>query len=431
MEVLTETIEEKVFKDPVHKYIHVNDALIWDLINTREFQRLRRIRQLGTTYMTFHGAEHSRFSHSLGVYEITRKIISQFERSRYPDWPAEERMLCLCAALLHDVGHGPFSHSIEPVFEVDHEHWTCEIILGSTEINRVLRRAGDDFPKRVADVIRKDYPQEIVVHLISSQLDADRMDYLLRDAFYTGVSYGTFDLDRILRVIRPYKGHIVIKESGMHAVEHYLMSRYQMYWQVYFHPVTRSSEIILRHILKRAKALHKEGYAFQFLLEPLPALFEGRLTMAEYLLLDESFMQMTLMRWTMEKDAILADLCDRFLNRKLFKYVELESRDEELVDLVRRDMVKAGLDPDYYLEIDFPSDLPYDVYQPGKMTGKAPILLLSDSGQIREISEKSEVVRSISGVHKGNYKLYYPREWLLERSACLSNETRSLLNLGP
>jgi hypothetical protein len=209
------------------------------------------------------------------------------------------------------------------------------------------------------------------------------------------------------------------------------MSRYQMYWQVYFHPVTRSSEIILRHILKRAKALHHEGYAFQFLLEPLPALFEGRLTMAEYLMLDESFMQMTLMRWTMEKDEILADLCDRFLNRKLFKYVELESQAEELVDLVRRDMVKAGLDPDYYLEIDFPSDLPYDVYQPGKMTGKAPILLLSDSGQIREISEKSEVVRSISGVHKGNYKLYYPREWLLERSACLSNETRSLLNLGP
>src|SRR5690606_36427469 len=169
--------EEKVFKDPVHKYVHVNSPVIWALINTREFQRLRRIRQLGTSFYTFHGAEHSRFSHSLGVYEITRKIISQFERNRYPDWPREERMLCLCAALLHDVGHGPFSHSIEPIFHVDHEEWSCEIILGDTEINRVLRKAGDHFPNQVASVIRKTYDRSIVVQLISSQLDADRMDY--------------------------------------------------------------------------------------------------------------------------------------------------------------------------------------------------------------------------------------------------------------
>ncbi len=193
-------LEEKVFKDPVHEYIYVQDEMIWDLINTKEFQRLRRIRQLGTTYMTFHGAEHSRFSHSLGVYEITRKIISQFERNRYRDWPVEERMLCLCAALLHDVGHGPFSHSIEPIFHVDHEEWTCQIILGDTEINQVLRRAGDHFPNQVASVIRKTYDRSIVVQLISSQLDADRMDYLLRDAYFTGASYGKFDLDRILRV---------------------------------------------------------------------------------------------------------------------------------------------------------------------------------------------------------------------------------------
>lgn len=108
--------EEKVFKDPVHNYIHVQDPVIWQLINTPEFQRLRRIRQLGTSYLTFHGAEHSRFSHSLGVYEITRKIISQFERSHYSDWPKEEKIVALCAALLHDLGHGPFSHSIEEAF---------------------------------------------------------------------------------------------------------------------------------------------------------------------------------------------------------------------------------------------------------------------------------------------------------------------------
>lgn len=141
--------EEKVFKDPVHKYIYVQDELIWDLINTKEFQRLRRIRQLGTSYLTFHGAEHSRFSHSLGVYEITRKIISQFERHGYSDWPQEEKWVSLCAALLHDLGHGPFSHSIEQVFDMHHEGWTCRFLLEDTEVNRVLRRVSDDFPERL------------------------------------------------------------------------------------------------------------------------------------------------------------------------------------------------------------------------------------------------------------------------------------------
>src|SRR5206468_3339523 len=131
--------EEKVLKDPVHRYIYVQDQTIWDLINTKEFQRLRRIRQLDTCFLTFHGAEHSRFSHSLGVYEITRKIISQFERNQYEDWPGEERLLCLCAALLHDVGHGPFSHSIEKTFGTHHESWSCQIVLGDTEVGRVLR----------------------------------------------------------------------------------------------------------------------------------------------------------------------------------------------------------------------------------------------------------------------------------------------------
>lgn len=423
-------MEEKVFKDPVHQYIYVQDELIWALINTREFQRLRRIRQLGTSFMTFHGAEHSRFTHSLGVYEITRKIISQFERHRYEDWPSEERMVCLCAALLHDVGHGPFSHSIEPIFHVDHEEWTCQIILGDTEINRVLRQADERLPERVAAVIRKEYPQEIAVHLISSQLDADRMDYLLRDAYYTGVSYGTFDLDRILRVIRPHQGRIVVKESGMHAVEHYLMSRYQMYWQVYFHPVTRSSEIILRNILKRARSLYHQGYAFRFLMDPLPALFEEKLTLEQYLMLDESFMQMTLMQWTKEEDPVLADLCDRFLFRRLFKYTPLEEKDKPFVNELRMYMKDLGIDPDYYLEIDFPSDLPYYVYQPGEETSKkAPILLLGERGQIIEISEKSEVVRSISGVHKGTNQLYYPREWLEQHASAWPRELRDLLDM--
>lgn len=420
--------EEKVFKDPVHKSIYVQDQTIWDLINSKEFQRLRRIRQLGTSYLTFHGSEHSRLSHSLGVYEITRKIISQFERTGYTDWPKEDRLLCLCAALLHDIGHGPFSHSIERTFDMDHEDWSIRMILEDSEVNQILRKVSSDFPGKVASVINKTYSRGIVISLVSSQLDADRMDYLLRDAYFTGVHYGTFDLERILRVIRPHDGHIVVKESGMHAVEDYLMSRYQMYWQVYFHPVTRSAEILLKKIFQRCKVLYEEGYAFRFLVDPLSDLFEQHLTVEQYFKLDESFMQMTFQQWTSEDDPILADLCSRFLHRRLFKYISLEQLDLPLIEHVRQVMQKEGYPPDYYSEIDFPTDLPYDVYRPGKQDEKRPILLIDSHGALSEISTKSEIIRSISGIHMGKHYLYYPEEFL--SSTHLSDEVKMLLGLG-
>ncbi|WP_442602108.1 HD domain-containing protein [Paenibacillus sp. KN14-4R] len=405
--------EEKVFKDPVHKYIYVDDKVIWDLINTKEFQRLRRVRQLGTSFLTFHGAEHSRFSHSLGVYEVTRKIISQFERNGYEDWPQEERLVCLCAALLHDIGHGPFSHSVERVFGTHHEAWTCRMLLEDTEVHAVLAQVSPHFPQAVASVISKTYPREVVVALVSSQLDADRMDYLLRDAYFTGVNYGTFDLERILRVIRPYQGHIVVKESGMHAVEDYLMSRYQMHWQVYFHPVTRSAEVILNKIFERAHDLYEEGYMFGFMLSPMDKLFCKKLTVADYFLLDESFMQTVLMCWTKEQDEILADLCTRFLHRRLYKFITIDLPDNADFQILRDTLEESGFDPAYYFEVDFPADLSYDIYRPGQ-TEKLPILLLNEGNGLTEISEKSEIVRSISGLHMGKCHIYYPEE-ILER----------------
>lgn len=422
--------EEKVFKDPIHKYIYVQDDTIWDLINTKEFQRLRRIRQLGTSYLTFHGGEHSRFSHSLGVYEITRRIISQFERSADPDWPAEDRLLCLCAALLHDLGHGPYSHSTEQVYGVHHEEWSCRLILGNTEVNDVLGRVAPDFPQKVADVIGKTYKKEIIVSLVSSQMDADRMDYLLRDGYYAGVNYGMFDLDRILRVIRPYQGRIVVKESGMHAVEDYLVSRYQMYWQVYFHPVTRSSEIILRKIFMRVKDLFGQGYTFGFMIDPIPSLIEGSLSVGQYFLLDESLIQTAMMQWTRERDPVLSDLCARFLHRRLFKYATLDYIDAPLIEELKQVLRDAGIDPDYYVEIDFPSDLPYDVYRPGEIEERPPILLLNDKEQLIEISRKSEIVRSISGVQLGNHRLYYPADFVVNELHRFSPVLRRLLSLS-
>lgn len=425
--------EEKVFKDPVHSYVYVQDKLIWNLINSSEFQRLRRIRQLGTTYLTFHGAEHSRFSHSLGVYEITRRIISQFERHHYPDWPKEERMVALCAALLHDIGHAPFSHSIEEIFGTDHEEWTVNILLGDTEIHRILSAASPTLPQQVAEVIQKTYSQSIVVSLISSQLDADRMDYLLRDAYFTGTDYGNFDLERILRVLRPHQGTIVVKESGMHAVEHYLMSRYQMYWQVYFHPVTRSSEIILRQIFKRAKQLHATGYSFQWMEPAIGSLIEGNLSLDGYLSLDESLVQYTFSRWQKESDELLAELCYRFMNRKLYQYITFEEISAESLDEIEKAFSELGLDPEYYMEIDYPFDRPYDVYRTEKasMDGKekAPIMLLEKDGSLSEIATRSDIVSSISGLHQGRYHLYYPEEKLIRQRHRLSANIKQIFNI--
>ncbi|MCG7410792.1 HD domain-containing protein [Paenibacillus sp. ACRRX] len=421
--------EEKVFKDPVHNYVHVQDRTIWDLINTKEFQRLRRIRQLGTSYLTFHGAEHSRFSHSLGVYEITRRIISQFERNQFEDWPEEEGLVALCAALLHDVGHGPFSHSIEEAFNVHHEDWTCRIILGDSDINRVLTRRDPTLPERIASIIRKTYEKKIVVNLVSGPLDADRMDYLLRDAYYTGVHYGTFDIDRILRVLRPYKGRIVVKESGMHAVEHYLMSRYQMYWQVYFHPVTRSSELLLRLIFKRATELYHSGYVFSYFLAPLDSLFEGTITSAQYVQLDEAFVQTVFTQWMGEQDERLSELCQRFMERKLYKYVEVDQLNTELMEELCQQWKAAGLDPAYDLWFDSPTDMPYDVYRSGEEPTQMHILLLDRDQQLVELSKKSDIVRSISGLHRGKHYIYFPIDKIRQAAPRLSESVVRLLQL--
>ena len=406
--------EEKVFKDPVHRYVHVRDRIIWDLIATKEFQRLRRIRQLGTTFLTFHGAEHSRFNHSLGVYEIVRRIVDDIFKGR-SGWDEDERLVSLCAALLHDLGHGPFSHSFEKVFDLDHEDFTRAIILGDTEVNEVLRCVAEDFPQKVADVIAKTYKNQLVVSLISSQIDADRMDYLQRDSYFTGVSYGHFDMERLLRVVRPYQDKVVFKSSGMHAVEDYIMSRYQMYWQVYFHPVTRSAEVILIKILKRAKALYKEKYAFQYEPRHFYFLFNNERNLDEYIKLDESVVMYYFHMWEDEKDPILSDLCQRFMNRRLFKYVQYDKKYEQKYEELKQLFKQAEIDPEYYLALDSSSDLPYDFYRPGDAEIRTPILLQMPNGEIREMSTQSTIVEAITGKKRTDEKLYYPKDILRDQ----------------
>ena len=382
--------EEKVFKDPIHKYVHVKDQLIWDLIKTKEFQRLRRIKQLGTLYLAFHTAEHSRFGHSLGVYEIVRRMIDESFVGREA-WNNKDRPL-------------------EKIFNTDHEAFTQEIITGNTEVNEVLSRVSETFPQEVADVINKTHKNKLVISMISSQIDADRMDYLQRDAYFTGVSYGTFDMERILRLMRPSKDEVLIKESGMHAVENFIMSRYQMYWQIYFHPVSRGGEVLLNNCLKRVKQLYKEDYQFKMYPKEFIPFFEGTITIDQYVELDEVTVLFYLKKWIHEEDEILSDLARRFINRDLFKYIPFDGSIITITEL--QDLfIEGGIDPEYYFVSEAFSDLPYDYDRPG--SNRQPIHLLRRNGSIKEISSQSLVISSITGINREDYKLYYPKEMIL------------------
>ena len=410
---------EKVFRDPVHNYIHIQHRVILDLINSKEFQRLRRIKQLGTSSFTFHGAEHSRFGHSLGVYEITRRICDIFQRNYSKEqigedgWDDAERLVALCAALLHDVGHGPYSHTFEHIFHTDHEAITVEIITSpETEVYQILNRVEEGFPEKVASVITKTYHNQQVIQMISSQIDADRMDYLLRDAYYTGTEYGTFDLTRILRVIRPYKNGITFSMSGMHAVEDYIVSRYQMYVQVYFHQSSRGMEVILEHLLNRAHELYANDQSTFSKHSPLliPFLAED-FSLQDYLKLDDGVLMTYFHHWIDEADAILNDLAKRFLNRKPLKSCQFDPETQQgLLETMRHLVETVGFNSKYYTALSSSFDLPYDFYRPKSGKHRTQIELHQKDGTFVELSKVSPLVAALAGQSQGDHRFYFPKE---------------------
>lgn len=387
-------------RDPVHAYVHVEYQIIWDLINAPEFQRLRRIHQLGATYQVYHGAEHSRFSHSLGVYELVRQMIQKI--SGFQDVLSEfEQIALLCAGLLHDVGHGPYSHAFESVTQVDHETFTDRIILEDSGIHRILKRADAHLPQVVADIIAHRHARKLLTQVISSEMDADRMDYLLRDSYYTGVSYGEFDLQRILRTLKVVDDQIVVKESGIHAIEDYIMARYQMYWQVYLHPTSRSFEVILHSLFERMRDVKDTD-----LLDAVPIFkpfLSGKdISLEDHYRLDEASTLAGFMLLQHSKDPILSDLSRRLLNRDLFQFQTIDQGFDSapIIESVKQ----AGLDPKYYVKTDFMKEVLYLPY-----VDHGGIFVSTKEG-ISEITQVSQIVRGFASTEdKEDRKIYYPR----------------------
>lgn len=400
--MFAKTNEVKVMRDPVHGYIHVEYQVIWDCINAREFQRLRRIHQLGGTYMVYHTAEHSRFAHSLGVYEITRRMVN--EVSGLKELSEEDKVTVMCAALLHDVGHGPFSHAFEAITPTSHETYTRRIILEDTQIHRILSSVSNDFPNKVASIIDYSHPNDLLNQIVSGQLDADRMDYLLRDAYFTGTSYGNFDLERILRTMRVKESKIVMKESGIHTVEDYIMARYHMYWQVYFHPVTRSYEAILHSIFKRLKDFYEHDPFKLDHIRMFQPFLKQQDTVEDHFKMDESAALYGFTLLSESDDPIAADLARRLLNRDLFEYETIS--DENDLERIKKRVLQLGYDPEYYVIHDEAKQRPYQPYKSGEGHN---IWILKEDGEIKELSVVSDIVSAIvHGKLKEDKKAFFP-----------------------
>jgi len=401
----------RTYHDPLHGAITLDagdpvEALLIALIDTPAFQRLRRIRQLGTASLTFHGAEGSRFTHSLGAMAVTRQVFDRLAKA-YPELQPQ-RSRVLCAALLHDLGHGPFSHTGEDIFGGDHEVWTRRIL---TESQPIRQRLDQFCPTLVVDlqqIYLKQYPLSFVCQLVSSQLDCDRLDYLMRDSYFTGASYGKLDLDRILMALNydPVSQKLVVASKGLAAIEHYLVVRYFMYAQIYNHPKNIAASWVLEQALTRAKTqltleqLEADTTVTAWLTQPC-----SQLALEHYLAADDGVFGYHLHRWRDSSDPILADLCRRFLDRDLLKALNVShlhpDKREVLQHKTEQLLTQAGFAATYYTGLRVALSRGYTLYQSG--------IELQTAKGLQEISEVSPLVQTLTQPFQRAW-LLYPRE---------------------
>lgn len=406
----------RTYHDPLHGAILLDgrdpvEALLIQLIDTPAFQRLRRIRQLGPASLTFHGAEASRFTHSIGVMAVARRAFDRLA-GRYLQLQPY-RATVLCAALLHDIGHGPFSHTCEEIFGCHHEAWTERILRESLPIRTRLDAFEPDLLPQIEQVYHKCHPVACVWQLVSSQLDCDRLDYLMRDSYFTGTSYGKLDLDRIILAMGfdPVTQQLTVARKGMTSVEHYLMVRYFMYAQVYNHHKNIAATWVLEHAFQRAQELlHKNDlWADETVKAWLQQDYD--VSLQQYLDADDGVFMYHLQRWQYHTDPILADLCRRFVDRDLFKATDVSTQTPEgqqfLLQRVQKQLAEQGLDDRYYTGLRTTQSSGYTLYQHG-------IKLQTEQG-LQEISDLSPIIRTLTQGWQRSW-LIYPREAKIEQN---------------
>ncbi len=426
----------KTFRDPIHNIIQFDkdaEKLILNLMDTEEFQRLRHIKQLGMTSMTFPGAEHSRFTHSIGVTHVMKRFVDRIADLKgdsiksYIEELQEHKLLASTAALLHDIGHGPFSHALEKTTKIRHEKWTVEIILGDTQVNEVLEKYRPGFAKEVADVIKRTHPSKAVVKLLSSQLDVDRIDYLLRDSKMTGVGYGYFDLEWMIHLLRVGEVNGEIEagldlDKGLSIAEDFIMARYYMYVNIYLHKTSRGAELLIDKIFERAVELNKQGELE--LPEDLYEILSNGLkkeTIANYLKLTDNVIWFYLHQWKDHKDFILSDLSSRLIYRKLYKMVSTDMNNMEIYQKINKISEEKGIPHKYLYLDDEASSSPYqDTYilkykEEGidsKNMATEEIILFDKKGKHHELSNVSDIIRQIRNKKILIPRVFVPAEYL-------------------
>jgi len=440
----------KVFRDPLYNYVGIDlskDRWILELIQTPEFQRLRRIHQLGVSNITYPGADHNRLAHSLGVVHLMGMAWDHIERSNQADDPQVERARhpLLAAALLHDIGHGPFSHVFEPCLGVKHEEWSCAIIeSSSTDVHKILKKY--DIPHEAVTALIKEDNQERPAwqkSLLSSQLDVDRLDYIRRDNLFTGAGYGHFDWYRILNTFLihgPADGHrdLVWEEKSKYAIEEYVFARFYMYENVYHHRTTRGFEKILQALWQRARAMFDQGDDIG-LVEPIRAFWEAEQPSIDlYLALEEFVVLVQMQIWKGHSDRTLSELSRRFLDRDHLAAVcvpvpealqeslsdddlnnQLAKWDEKLHELAKDEGIEF---PEFFILCDTPKEKLYktigrehEPYVPEKESGQqSPInairILPDGSNEPVEISQMLKRLRAVTTKPEVQIRYYVPSE---------------------
>ncbi|MCO6149243.1 HD domain-containing protein [Flavobacterium sp. NRK1] len=406
----------KILNDPIYGFITITNPLIYDLIQHPYFQRLRRISQMGMSYLVYPGAHHTRFHHALGCMHIMQKTI-QVLKFKGTDISPEEETALNIAILLHDIGHGPFSHAMEHSIAEDVHHEAISLLF--------MDRLNEIFEGKLSlaiQIFKGEYHRHFMLQLISSQLDMDRMDYLKRDSFYSGVAEGNINSERLIQMFDVQNDMLVIEEKGIYSVEKFLVARRLMYWQAYLHKTSVAAELIMTKILKRAKELTQVGIVLPAS-EPLQFFMQNKVSLDDFnddvlekfSYLDDFDIISAVKSWQFNEDFVLRELSKMIINRDLLKIrMQAEKVDKtEVKALVKRYVEFSGLtekEAEYFV---FKGKIKNQAYN---KTGE-PIHILKKDRTIEDVVDASDQL-NLKALSKPvtKYYLCFPKV-LLEKAA--------------
>lgn len=384
----------KIINDPVYGFITIDDPLIHQIIAHPYFQRLRRISQMALAHLVYPGAVHSRMHHALGAYHLMSSALKELI-GKGVEITAEEQQAAKIAILLHDIGHGPYSHALEQVLADNIHHEELSLLLMkdlNTHLQGKLSMAIDIFTDK--------YPKKYLHQLVSGQLDVDRMDYLTRDSFFTGVSEGVIGYDRIIKMLTVHNGELMIEEKGIYSIEKFLVARRLMYWQVYLHKTVLSAEQMLRRIIKRAKLIKA---LCQHPLQTFIGSQNNNITPQQFCEIDDHDVMIAIKQWTSHPDKVLSFLCKGILNRNLLKinYSAEPVNEEMLLQKMEETMLKLSISEEDASWLVFAGEASSRTYN----FEHERIKILFKDGSIKDITAVDNAL--INENLKGKMKKYY------------------------